>query len=146
MEIQLKTHKNGCFKVSETTIKLSTELVGNKSALRSFIVSFSSLFICPAATLLFWFTLSALIASFWAAAGSCFQRKSCKNPLYTTCSAPNGKQTQLAVDQLVNIVEHLAAKEPDISLRSWQRVKTELKESEYWTYIHQVDRNTTPNE
>ena len=55
------------------------------SALWSFIASFSSLFSCPAATLLFWFTLSALIVLFSPAAGSCFQRKSSKNPLYTTC-------------------------------------------------------------
>ncbi len=36
----------------------------------------------------------------------------------------------------MNIVEHLAAEEPDISLRSWWRPKTELQESEYWTYIY----------
>ncbi len=38
----------------------------------------------------------------------------------------------------LNIVEHLSVKEPDISLRWWWRPKTELKEREYWTYIHQV--------
>ncbi len=41
-------------------------------------------------------------------------------------------------EQLVNIVEHLAAKQTDISLRRWWRPKTELKEREYWTHIHQV--------
>ncbi len=35
-------------------------------------------------------------------------------------------------------MEHLAAKETDISLRRWWRPKTELKEGEYWTHIHQV--------
>ncbi len=60
-------------------------------------------------TLLFWFT--ALIVPFSAAQGSCFQLKSSKNPLYTTCSAPNDRQIyQLAYP--VNIVEHLAATEP----------------------------------
>ena len=39
------------------------------------------------------------------------------------------QQTDPVRDQLVNIVEHLAAKEPDISLKSWQRAKAELKES-----------------
>jgi len=33
----------------------------------------------------------------------------------------------------VNIVEHSAAKEPDISLRSWWRPNTELKEREQRT-------------
>ncbi len=47
---------------------------------------------------------------------------------------------------LVSIAELLAAKEPDICLRSWCKSKTELKESEYWTFIHQVARNTTPKE
>ena len=41
------------------------------------------------------------------------------------------KHTQLS-KWLVNIVEYLAAKElQDISLRSWKRPKTELKESKY---------------
>ena len=31
-------------------------------------------------------------------------------------------------DQLVNIVEHFAAKEPEVSHRSWWRPKPELKE------------------
>ncbi len=44
------------------------------------------------------------------------------------------------------MVEHLAAIEPDISLRWWWRPNTELKESEYWTYIDQVDTNMIPNE
>ncbi len=43
---------------------------------------------------------------------------------------------------LVIIVEHVAAKEPDIFLRGWWRPKKELKESEYWACI----RNMTPNE
>ena len=37
-------------------------------------------------------------------------------------------QTDSVREQLVNIVEHLAAKEPKISLRTWWRPKTELKE------------------
>ncbi len=48
------------------------------------------------------------------------------------------KQTDTVREQLVNLVEHLAAKETDISLRRWWRPNTELKEREYWTHIHQV--------
>ncbi len=44
------------------------------------------------------------------------------------CTLPAQQQT----------VEHLAAKETDISLRRWRRPKTELKEREYLIYIHQV--------
>lgn len=46
---------------------------------------------------------------------------------------------------MVNIVQRLAAKEPDISLRSWETPKRELKESAHWTNIHQVDTDTTTN-
>lgn len=44
------------------------------------------------------------------------------------------------------MVEHLVAKEPDISLESWWRPKVEPKESEYWTYIPRVASNMTTNE
>lgn len=50
-----------------------------------FTVNLSSLFICPD----HWFTLTAFIASFSATAGSCFQSKSSRKPLCTTCSAAN---------------------------------------------------------
>lgn len=40
---------------------------------------------------------------------------------------------------LVNIVEHSAVRESDVSLRSWWRQKNELRESEYWIYIPRVD-------
>lgn len=36
--------------------------------------------------------------------------------------------TEAVSDKLVSIVEHLAAKELNISLRSWWRSKTEVKE------------------
>ena len=39
-------------------------------------------------------------------------------------------------------VEKLAAKVLDMFLRRWWRPNLELKESEYWTYIHHM----TPNE
>ncbi|XP_038583847.1 peripheral plasma membrane protein CASK-like [Micropterus salmoides] len=45
-------------------------------------------------------------------------------------------------NQLLNLVDHLAAKEPDMSLRTG-RLKTELTESEFWT--DKVGRNTAPN-
>lgn len=48
-------------------------------------------------------------------------------------------QTDKVSDELVNIVDHLAAKEPDIS-------QTELKEREYCTNIHQVDTDRSQNE
>ncbi len=67
-----------------------------------------------------------------------------KNPLCASCQAT--KDWQAVSDLLVNTVEHLAAKEPDISLRDWWRPKTELKESEYLTYNRQVDRNMIPYE
>lgn len=38
------------------------------------------------------------------------------------------------------------AEEPMISLRSWLQQKTDIKETEYWTYIQQGDTNTTWNE
>lgn len=47
--------------------------------------------------------------------------KALKTPLCTTCPAPNIRQTNL-----VNIVEYLAAKEPDI-LVEFLECKTELK-------------------
>ncbi len=50
------------------------------------------------------------------------------------CTLPAQQQTADSVrEQLVNIVGHLAAKETDISLRTWWRPKIELKEREYWT-------------
>lgn len=47
---------------------------------------------------------------------------------------------------MVDVVEHLAANEPDISLWSRWRPKTKLEESEYWTPIHQVVRIKAPND
>lgn len=84
-------------------------------ALESFIVSSSSVFSCPPATLLFWFALSTA------------------HYLLNT----NSWQTQLAGE---HIVEHLAA--TDISLMIWWRLNTE--EHEYWTLFLQVARNMTP--
>ena len=49
-------------------------------------------------------------------------------------------------DFLVNTEERLAAEEPDTSLRGWWRPKTELKESQIWTYFHQVDKNMVPKQ
>lgn len=46
----------------------------------------------------------------------------------------------------MNTVEHLAAAEPDISLKSWSRPKQSLKETEFGIYSRQVAKNTTPNE
>lgn len=68
----------------------------------SFIMSFSLLLSCPI-TLVFWFTLKAYIMSFLAAASCCFTKKTqhtSKNPLCTTCPAPNSRQTheQLAAE------------------------------------------------
>lgn len=49
--------------------------------------------------------------------------------------------------QLVNIAEHLVAEEPQVSLiMGLVATKTELKENEYWTYIHHVARNMTSHQ
>ncbi len=48
-------------------------------------------------------------------------------------------------NQLVSTVEHLADKKQDNSLKSWWKATQSQKECEYWTYIHQVDTNTSPN-
>ncbi len=107
-------------------------------------LSFSSLFsffFYRPLTLLFWFTLSALIRI--AFSSSSRHLKSSDKP---SVQCPGAEQrTDTVSDSLVNTVERLA-KETGISLRSWWRPKAELKESEYWAYIHQVTRNTTPNE
>lgn len=75
----------------------------------------------PIAWVCGWFycfgALSALSSTlFPAAAGSCFQRSSAKRRLYT-------RWTDKVSNVLVNIVEHVVATEPDISLRSWWRAK-----------------------
>ena len=38
------------------------------------------------------------------------------------------QQTDTVKEKLVNVVQHLAAEEPEISLRRWVRPKTELTE------------------
>lgn len=54
---------------------------------------------------------------FPATAGGCFSpKKALINPLCTTCPAPDGRQTD-------RVVERLAAKKPDIFLRSRRRPK-----------------------
>lgn len=73
----------------------------------------SLLFSCPAHN--FADLVQSLIALFLAAAGSCCQWKSCKNP---QPAAPNSRHTKV-----VSIAgeENVAAKEPDIILRYWWR-------------------------
>ncbi len=66
------------------------------------------------------FSKSALI-------NSVFRKKVLINLLYTLSK----QQTDTVSNQLVNTVEHLAAKEPDIFLRSWWRPKLSWKDSEY---------------
>ncbi len=96
----------------------------------SFLASF--FLVVRPTTLPFWFTLAALIVLFLVVAGSCFQIKSSKIPIVHYLLSTK-HQTDTVRDQLVNIVEHLTAKEPDIFLRSWWRPKTELKAREFWT-------------
>lgn len=55
-------------------------------------------------------------------------------------------QTDTLKELLMNTVQHLAANVSDISLRSLQRSKSDLKESVCWTYIYQVDTKMTSNE
>ncbi|RCU38687.1 hypothetical protein DVA76_17630, partial [Acinetobacter baumannii] len=65
------------------------------------------------------------------------QLKSSDKP--TAHYLPNtNQQTDKVRDKPVNIVEQL--KSHIFPLRSWWRPKTELKESECWTCIHQVEK------
>lgn len=97
------------------------------SYLRSVLASFSSSFCFHSPTLL-WFTHSSLIS-----------RRSKQLILMmklrlTHCTLPTQQQTS-----------KLAAKEQDISPRSWWRPKERYKEREYCVYFHPEARNTTPN-
>lgn len=60
---------------------------------------------CPDHNL--WFTVTSFIAP--CSGSSCFQNKSCKKPLFTTCQAAISRHGFR--DQLMNIGEHLAAKQ-----------------------------------
>lgn len=66
----------------------------------------------------FQFTFSTLMVL--VVAGSCFQGKGSKSPLHR-------QQTDTVSKLPVNIMEHIAAKGPDISLRSWVRPKQRPK-------------------
>lgn len=73
---------------------------------------------------LFRFTLTA---HFWMQHGAVFSESDPpKNLVHLLLSTK--QQTNMIGHWLVNIVEHLDAKEPDRSLRSWWRPKMELKE------------------
>ncbi len=99
--------------------------------LQYFIASFSSLFGCLAQNLTVLVHSHCSHSIISTTAGRYFQRTNSK--IYYTLPAQQDKrQTDTISNYLVNIVEHLAA-QPDISHRSWQIPKTELKESEYWT-------------
>lgn len=69
-------------------------------------------------------------------AGSHFQPNSCDKP-NAQHLIDTKWYTDKVSDELVNTAEHLALKEPDISLRP----KPKLKGSECQTYIHQVNMN-----
>ncbi len=64
--------------------------------LRRFIASLAHCLAVQPTTLLLCFTLTVLIQSLSPTAGISFQRKTSKNPLRSTCSVPNSRQTQLA--------------------------------------------------
>ena len=46
------------------------------------------------------------------------------------------QQTDSVRDQLEDTVKLFAAKETDVSLRTWWRSKSEQKEVEYWTEVN----------
>ena len=71
-----------------------------------------------AATLPSWFTLTALVVLFSATACSCFHQNGLWKPTVHYLLTTKQQQNKVS-DQLVNIVEHLAVQEPDISLRTW---------------------------
>lgn len=80
--------------------------------------AFSSLFQLSGHQLYcFWFSVTSLPVL----AGSCFW---CKSPVKTQCTLP--VQHQSVSKQLVNRKKHLAAKEPNISLMSWQRPRRRM--------------------
>ncbi len=57
------------------------------------------------------------LCRFWPQQAAVFREKAPKT--HNTPPTLHKQQTDTVRDQLVNIVEHLAAKEPDIYLRSW---------------------------
>lgn len=104
-----------------------------------FIAGFGSLFNCPAAYLPLWFTLTTQC---------CFQPQQAAafSGASTVTAQPQAANRHSYRDELVNgMVEHLTGKESHISLSRWWRLNTELKDSEYSTYIHQLARNTNDN-
>ncbi len=71
-------------------------------------------------------------------------KKALINRLQATRPTLNNRQAKLAT---AIADEHSgAAQQTSISLWSWWRPETKLKESEYLTFISRVVRNTTPNE
>lgn len=65
------------------------------------------------------------------------KKKSSKNPLYTTCLGLNRHSERHIGKDSGGLRHRYFPQELD--------TKTELKESEYYYYVHQVDRNLTPN-
>lgn len=47
-------------------------------------------------TLMFWFTVTALTVSILSVEAAVFSEKGSKNPMYTSGSTPNSRQTQVA--------------------------------------------------
>lgn len=83
-------------RVANIYIEFYTQLCSSPQLYRVFFFFYSILqlivlVLWPAT--LFWFTLMALITIFTYAAGCCFQQKTLINPLYTTSSAPNTRQS-----------------------------------------------------
>lgn len=72
--------------------------------------------------------LLILLVLFPATAGSSFQQENPKNP---HCTPPAKSQMEVS-NYLVNVMQNLAAKKPDVCLRRLQ-IKTTKKETEYWT-------------
>ncbi len=110
------------------------------SALWSFIASFSSWFNCPVRnfTVLVSHHSRSVVGLFRATAGGCFRRKSSKNLLYTTCSAPTGRQTQSETSWL-----HISSQRARYFPQELVETKNRAKRVNIG---HQVNTNTSLNE
>lgn len=71
-------------------------------------------------------------------AWNCLQEKQSSD---ITTSYPVLNPNRQVRDGLQNRMDHLAVREPHISLRSRRRPKTELKEWKFWPHNHQVIRD-----
>lgn len=61
--------------------------------------------------------------------------------VYSFSAAQSTRKTDTIGVQSVNIVDYLAAR-----YFPQDRLRTDLKEAEYWTYVHKLAKKMSPNE